>query len=311
MVLLETAVSDAVSAAASISERLPQTLPKTSVRLFTALCGAAIETARTKGYSANTSHMTMHLPLEVLSDVCGIHRVTAWRNLKPLKELGLIDYRAHKSTLRGETRNSGMVWQVRLNPCAGSKARLSFNDLKHKWRDLDRDVRRKRTAYRMVKDRVQLSVKASTTELDISRLLEWTLSPKPNQTPLKLFTDGCTTNQASLEAVLDVKHCPKEERNHMVALAAQALSQALIDHSSVNFYRRLLWQLLRRFDATGQDMFYPVYLMAQRARTDVSEGFSRKGGAVFVSRLKQTNFYECVMAAPPRHVGTFPIGLES
>jgi hypothetical protein len=103
-----------------------------------------------------------------------------------------------------------------------------------------------------------------------------------------------------------VKHAAKEERNKMVELAAQALSQALSDTSSVSFYQKLLWQLLRRFDATGDDYSYQVYLMAQRARTDVLEGFSRKGGAVFTSRLKQTEFWEWVMNAPLPRVGTTP-----
>lgn len=305
MVLLKT-VDSPISTAETLSSKLPSGLSKTAVRLFTALVACAVETMRGRGYSPTTAFVTLHLPLEVLADVCGIHRVTAWRHLPALRELGVLDYRPHKSTLRGETRNSGMLWQVRLNPCAGSKARLSFNDLKHKWRDLDKDVKRKRTAYRTLKDRVQPSVKASTTELDVSRLLEWTLPPKPNQTPLRVSTDSCMTSQTGLEAVLDVKHCPKEERNQMVALAAEALAQALIDHNGLNYYQKLLWQLLRRFDATGEDYSYSVYLMAQRARADVLEGFSRKGGAMFVSRLKQVDFYDWIMNASPVRVGAKP-----
>jgi hypothetical protein len=92
----------------------------------------------------------------------------------------------------------------------------------------------------------------------------------------------------------------------MIDLAAQALSQALADHSSVSFYQKLLWNLLRRFDATGDDYSYQVYLMAQRAKADVLEGFSRRGGAVFVSRLKQADWYEWVMNAPPVRVGVKP-----
>jgi hypothetical protein len=74
----------------------------------------------------------------------------------------------------------------------------------------------------------------------------------------------------------------------------------------VSFYQKLLWQLLRRSDVTGEDYSYQVYLMAQRAKTDVLENFSRKGGAVFVSRLKQADWYEWVMNAPPVRVGTTP-----
>jgi hypothetical protein len=300
------AVNDALGVARELTLRTSESLSKTAQKLYTALVATAIETAKGRGYSPSTTHVTMHLPLEVLASVCGIHRVTAWRHLPALKELGLIDYRAHKGALRGETRNTGTLFQVRLNPSCGSKARLSYAEMKHKWRDLDKDVRRKRTAYRQLRDTVQRSQNPSTGELNISRLLVWTLPPQLIKPPLKPLSDSCATRQTSLEAVLDVKHVPREERNNMVALAAQALSQALSDADSVSWYQKLLWGLLRRYDATQDDYFYSVYLMAQRARTDSIEGFARKPGALFVSRLKRADFYDWVMNAPPRRVGTQP-----
>jgi hypothetical protein len=303
MVLLETADSAAIAAAA-IANRIPKALSEVAKRLYLALVTTAIETAKGRGYSPRTTHVTMHLPLEVLADVCGIHRVTAWRHLPALRELGLIAYKSHYGTLRCETRITGTLFQVRLNPIGGSKARLSHDDMKHKWRDLDQDVKRKRTAYRQLRDGLQQSIKPSTDELDISRLLEWTLPPYAHQSPVT--SDCCKTRQASLETLLDVKHARKEERNSMVALAAEALSQALSDGSSVSFYQKLLWQLLRRFDATGEDYSYQVYLMVQRARTDALEGFARKPGALFVSRLKDAPFFDEVMRQPPARVGMLP-----
>jgi hypothetical protein len=109
-----------------------------------------------------------------------------------------------------------------------------------------------------------------------------------------------------LETLLDVTAVPKPERNKLVELAAQALAQALSDSGSVNWYQKLLWQLLRRFDATGDDYTYQVYLMATRARTDSLEGFARRAGALFCSRLKQADFYDWIMGAPPNRVGTLP-----
>jgi hypothetical protein len=92
----------------------------------------------------------------------------------------------------------------------------------------------------------------------------------------------------------------------MVELGAQALTQALADRDGVDFYRKLLWQLLRRFDATGDDYTYQVYLAAQRARTDNLEGFARKPGAVFVSRLKRAPWWSEVMRGPPVRVSGRP-----
>jgi hypothetical protein len=291
-----------------IVERIPKNLPSTAKILYKALVLTAIETARGRGYGYGVSHVSLHMPLEVLADVCGIHRVTAWRHLPALRELGLIDYIAHKGTLRGETRNTGTLFEVRLNPSAGTKAKLSYHEKKHKWRDLDRDVKRKRTAHRQVKEakekRLQQSEKPITTELDISRLLAWTLPPKLIKTPLA--SDSCKNRQAALETLLDVSQAPKPERNRLVELAALALAQALSDQSSVSWYQKLLWQLLRRFDATGDDYTYQVYLMAQRARTDSFEGFAKKPGALFCSRLKQADFYDWIMGAPPNRVGTKP-----
>ncbi len=307
MVLLETA-GNAFDVATLIAKRTPETLSSTAKLLYKALVSTAIETARGRGYSPGVTHVSLHMPLEVLADVCGMHRVTAWRHLPALRELGLIDFTAHKGTLRGETRNTGTLFEVRLNPTHGTKAKLSYHEKKYKWRDLDRDVKRKRTAHRQLKDRkeerLQQSVKTTSTELEISRLLEWTLPLKLTKTPLA--TDCCTSRQAALETLLDVTAAPKNERIRMVDLAAQALSQALSDHNSVSWYQKLLWQLLRRFDTTGDDYTYQVYLMAQRAKTDNLEGFSRRAGALFCSRLKQADFYDWIMNSPPIKVGTKP-----
>ncbi len=307
MVLLETA-DNALTAAAVIAERLPENLSRTALRLYTALVATAIETAKARGYGPGVTHVSLHMPLEVLADVCGIHRVTAYRHLPALRELGLIDFIAHKGTLRGETRNTGTLFEVRLNPTHGTKAKLSYHEKKHKWRDLDRDVKRKRTAHRQLKDakekRLQQSENPASTELEISRLLEWTLKPDTSQTPLA--TDCCKDRQAALETLLDVTAAPKPERNKIVELAAQALSQALSDQNSVSFYQKLLWQLLRRFDLTGDDYSYQVYLAAQRGKTDSLEGFSRRAGALFCSRLKQALWFDEVMRAPPTRVGAVP-----
>lgn len=297
-------VSSGLDVAREVARKAPETLSDSALMLYTALVGTGVETARKRGYSPKTTHVCLFLPLEVLAFVCQMHRVTAWRNLKPLKELGVIDYRPLKSTLRGETVNAGCLFQVRLNPSAGSRARLGYDDLKHQWRDLQRDVYRRNTAHRQLNDLMQQSDRDPSKELDIQPLLHWTLPPR---TPSpRLSTDGCKPPRASLESVLDVTTAPRDDRNRMVALAAEALSQALGDHHSVSWYQRLLWQLLRRFDSTGEDYSYPVYLAAQRALTDRSEGFARKAGALFHSRLKAADWFDPVMGSPPTRVGVRP-----
>ncbi len=291
MVLLEN-VDNAVSAAAVLAETLPKNLPGTAIKLYTALCGAAVETARVKGCSERTAHVTLFCPLEVLASVCGISRITAWRHLKPLKELGFLDYRSWKSNLRGESRNAGTLFCVRLG-AGGSKVRLSYADFKFRWRDLDRDVRQRRTAYRQLRDGLKQSDKTPTNQLELLRLLHWTLPEKePNKTPLTdSFKDS---GRDKLLALLDAKHAVKAARAAAVDRAADALNQVLADHSR-KYYCRLLYGLLRRLELTGEDYLAVVLREAQRAAGDLAEGFARRPGALLVSRLKNYPWYDEVM----------------
>lgn len=290
---------EAVNAAQTLTQRLPATLSETAKRLYTVLVAAGIETARGRGQSSKVTEVVMHCPLEQVAVSAGFHRVTVWRHLPALRALGLLDYRAHKGTLRGETRNTGSVWVVRLSPVRGRKARLSYQDLKHRWRDLDKDVRAGRTSWAQIK-RLQHTNKPSRDSLDISNITDWTLTPKTTETPLRMYV------ARELECVQDVISAAFSARGEAVDSGARALASALGDAGSLGWYRRLLWQLLRRFDATGEDYSYQVYLMALRARTDRSEGFARRAGALFVSRLKQASWFSEMIGAPPVRVGTPP-----
>jgi hypothetical protein len=287
------AVNDSISATEILTSKVPKILSSKAKLLYKALVLTAVETARGRGYGPGVTHVSLHMPLIILADVCGMHRVTAWRHLPALRELGLIDFVSHKGTLRGETRNTGTLFEVRLNSVSGTKAKLSYHEKKHKWRDLDKDVRRKRTAFRMLKARDATVSKSSTRELDISRLLAWTLKLDTSQTPLVPY--GCKPNNPVLQALLDVTAGRRgRDTVQRVDMAAQALATALVDHSSVNFYRRLVWAALRA-SQRGRDHFQMLYQMAVRARVDVQENFSRRGGAVFCSRLKDTEFWDEIM----------------
>jgi hypothetical protein len=106
---------------------------------------------------------------------------------------------------------------------------------------------------------------------------------------------------------LDVQHVEKPERSAAVSLAAEAMAAALRDRGGVMFYRRLMWQLLRRSDAGRGDHWQAVYLAAVRARVDAAEGFARRPGALLVSRLKRSPWFDEVMNGPPVRVGGRPL----
>lgn len=298
------AASNALDVAREVARKAPQTLPDSALALYSALVAAAVETARRRGYSPKTTHVTFHCPLEQVARACGIDRSTVWRHLPALKALGVVDYRTHKGTLFGETRNTGTLWQVRLSPLRGSRARLTNDDLRHKWRDLEADYRRFRLSSLTLKKQVATYTKDFP---NIDLMLAWASPLPPRYSANPVSSVCCTTPRVSLEAVLDVTNAVKQDRNRMVDLAAQALAQALGDHHSENWFRKLLWNVLRRFDATGEDHSYSIYLAAQRALTDRTEGFAKRSGALFQSRLKAAPWFQDVMTAPPSRVGSKPI----
>ncbi len=136
-------------------------------------------------------------------------------------------------------------------------------------------------------------------------LLSWSIPPETDQNPVT--PDCCTGSRRDLEAVLDVQYAGQEERGAAVDGAALALAAALRDRGGVMFYRRLLWQLLRRSDAGRGDHWHAVYLAAARARVDAAEGFARRPGALFVSRLKRSPWWDEVWDGPPVRVGGRPL----
>ncbi len=283
---------DTLEVVKTLTDKLPKDLPKGAVKLFGALVGVAVETIREKNYSPATTHLTMHLPLEVLARVCGMHRVTVWRHLPALRALGVLDYRAHKGTLRGETRNTGTLFCVRLNPSVGSKAKLSYQDLCFKWRDLDKDVRRKKTAYRQLKNGLQQSVALPMKGVNLEPLKLWTL----NQADIAPVTsDSCKAEKGDLHTILDIFAAKKNKKAEKIRFAADAIAIALNDSRSKRFYMRLLWAADRRRAVTGQDYASKVLAVVLRAAVDVTEGFARSGGALAVSRLKASGLYEDIL----------------
>ncbi len=281
-----------------------ENLSGTPLTLYRALQATARRAADARGYVRSTTHVTLHCPVEVVALSLGKHRVTVWRAARRLKALGLIDARPHKTTaLGGRTVNDGCLWAVRLNPDEGSPARLTHEELTHEWRDLDRDRRRGRTAYRAARDEVQQSKALPECGYDLELLLAWTIPPRPTENPVT--SDCCTGSRRDLETVLDVPHAAKNDRAAMVDAGARALSGTLGDTSGLMFYRWLLWQLLRLSDAGRDAPWHQVYEGARRARADAAEGFARRPGALFVSRLKAGPHWDEMRRASGR-VGSRP-----
>lgn len=286
----------------AIAQKLPESASEAARELYRVLVTIAIEATRRRGQSAKTTEAVFHVPVELVAAAAQMSRVTVWRHLPELRELGLVDNRAHKAACRGETRNSGSLWRVRMSPVKGSRARLSTDDMRHKWRDLDSDVRAGRTSQRTVK----LTKDLREQSLKLEMAIQWAINPGSNSIPGKPVS--FTNPRRALEAVLDVTGTERDRRGVAVDMAAQAVATALRDRGGTNYYRLLLWQLLRRYDATGEDYSYQVYLAAQRAAVDAGEWRElRRPGALLVSRLRGAAWFAEMMAAPPVRVGTRPL----
>lgn len=134
--------------------------PRTARKLFRLLHEIGLETIRRRGLPARPDIAVFHLPIELLAAHLGIDRVTVWRNLKPLRDVGLLDERDHYDTLRGQTAVTGKVWAIATAPelvLSGKsrKVRLTYADIRHQWRNLEKDVKVGRTAYNLTRTEAQ------------------------------------------------------------------------------------------------------------------------------------------------------------
>jgi DNA-binding transcriptional ArsR family regulator len=284
-----------------VTQNLEATLSSAALTLFRALHTVAVEALELRGYSPGTSEVSLFCPVEAVALALGVHRATVYRALPELRAAGLVDVRGHFCTHRGRTRADGSVWAVRLRPVGGRRARVGYGDLKRSYRNLSGDVETGRTVWAAMR---QSKENPTNEGVNLNHIRRWALPPT-DKTPV---TSDCrTAARRSLEAVLDVPHAGREARSAAVSLAAEAMAAALRDRGGVMFYRRLLWQLLRRSDAGRGDHYHAVYLAAARAAVDSSEGFARRPGALFVSRLKGAPWWSEVWDAPPVRVGGRPL----
>lgn len=287
---------NAQALAQAITDRLPSDISSTAKALYAVLVEVGVEVERRRGHSPSVVESCFHLPVELVAEVAGVSRVSAWRHLPALVELGVVSHRPHKAMWRGgervETRNSGSVWRVRLTPLRGSRARVSADDLRHKWRGKEMRGAASKRALKHTKALRDQSIKTQV-------LVDWAVNPKTYTNPVDKSLVCSKRVETSLEALLDVLKAPYQKaRVEAVDLGARALASALSDQTGLNFYRLLLWNLLRRHALSGEDFTYAVYLTALRARVDVREGFARRGGALFTARLKSAPWWSSVMNDP-------------
>lgn len=280
--------------------RVAEDLNPLALRIYTLLHRLGCTVAQHRGYHRRAGQVSYFCPAESICAHLGISRGSFYRSLKELLALGLVDARGHKTTINGwAVRCDGTLWSVKLRPHQGGRARLRFEDLKAQYRDLEADIEAGNTAYAQTRQ----SKTDETPVVTLECLLAWALPPVRQQNPVTLTV--ASDEHLSLELLLDVPFLPKQGRREGVDKAARALAQGLTDASSLNFYRYLVWQLLR-LHQQGRDYLLAVYQMVLRARTDQHEGFARKPGALFVSRLKACALWNELREVSQVRVGSMP-----
>lgn len=280
----------------------PQNLSERALLLYESMREVARKVSQDRGYCAAVSQVHFFCPGEIVADALCIARSTLYLKLEELKAAELLDARAHYVTHKGRTRADGMVWAVKMYPERPGPVRVPYDALKKSYRCLSADIETGHTAYKQIGQ----SKNHSSKQVGIDKILVWALPPSTTQNP-----DTGMTVRCDLEAVLDVPYVDKEERTAAVDGAARALSVGLGDSGGLMFYRWLLWQLLRAAERHQAAPWHQVYEQARRARADAAEGFARKPGALFVSRLKQTPWWDDIVRQPPVRVGVRPSSFKA
>jgi len=251
----------------------------------------ALVVALKKGYR-KVCTITVHTVMELVGYCLGIKSSsTLYSYLHELKNLGLIDFKGHVTTVsledaNGETfeanRCDGALLCIRLD--GYKKAQLTRFDYQETPRDLRGDMRRGYTAYRLLKQ-FEESSSLEENKQDITPLILWSLNPASLFSPLQADSSGFADLLGGdyPTGILDL--ASSHDRNHDVDLTAHHLARCLGDVGSLNFYRRLLWQLLRAKDR-GWDFFGNVYHAVVRVMADKRESFARKPGALLIARLR-------------------------
>ncbi len=277
-----------------IVENPLENLSGTALRLYQGLRETGRRVGEARGYVKAVSQVHFFCPGEIVAKACLMATSTMYLKLKELEALELVEARAHYVTHNGRTRSDGTVWCVKMTPEQPGRVRVPYDALKASYRCLSADIENGRTAYAEIGE----SKDNPPESVDTQRILAWALPPSTTQNPVT----GLTL-RSDLETVLDVPHVDKADRGAAVDGAARALAVGLGDAGSLMFYRWLLWQLLRLEQSGGAAPWFEVHEAARRARTDSLEGFARKPGALFVSRLKRSPWWDELVRASGR-VGT-------
>ena len=272
----------------AVLDGLEAPLARTTERVFTCLFEVASRALQAKAQALLVSQAVIHQPVELLALHLGMSRVTFYKHLGILQKLGLVASRGHVSSYGGLARKDGTLFAVSFKP--GHRARLRYDDLKHKWRDLGADIASgTRTAWAFLQG--LQSKKPKDREVKLDHLVSWAVTP--GQADKKPVKSDCKPELRetiySLEILSDTH--PKD-RPDLVDRYARALAAGFLDAANLNFWRKLLWQALKG-DWRGQGSLYQLQNALTRLTADIAEWRGlRAPGALLIARLKEAGIWD-------------------
>lgn len=270
----------------------------TARRIFRVLFGLGMHVARAQGMSAAVSRVVFHLPAELVYSHLDLGKSAFYDNLRYLIGAGLVACDAHMARLKGHRRNvaSGTLWAVSLAPervLGGQRApvRLTAEDWRHNWRDLQADVNAGRTVAALLgiekaapkaaedadQDGTELSSPESAGQSSRRKRLltkwqtlkEWAINPfLSNPSDKETVRE---TPALGMDAVwgLGAGSTPRRDRGALVDRQARRLAAAFGDgENSLGFWRALVWNITRGQDS-GEDVSEDVSVVLARVLRDV------------------------------------------
>lgn len=274
----------------TVLDALEAPLHKTAEKVFRALFEVASQALQSRGQASTVSQYVIHQPVELLALHLGMSRVTFYKHLASLQAQGLVASRGHVSSYGGLARKDGTLFAVSFKP--GHRARLRYEDLKHKWRDLSADIASgTRTAWAFLQG--LQSKRPKDREVKLEHLVSWAV--KPGQIDKKPVKSDCKPSAQEYVYSLDLlADTHPKRRGEEVDRYARALAAGYGDSSNLNFWRWLLWRALDA-EYQGIPALYQLQNALTRLRVDVEEwqGLKRPG-ALLVERLKQCGLWEAV-----------------
>lgn len=252
---------------------------------YALLFEVALSTLQARGQSPAASQVVMHLPGEILAEALGISRVTMYKHLSKLQQLGLVAYKGHVGAFFGLARKTGTVFAVSLKP--GHLAKLRYLDLAHKHRDLEADTQKEgRTAWAFLQGLQSASKRKSVC---VTALKTWAVNPGTTQKPVNNDCKPPPSEAVYRLGVLSESYF--RQLPDRVNLLAQSLSAAHNDLENVNFWRWLLWRSVEG-QQQGLNSVHRLQNALIRVRADIEEweGLKRPA-ALLIHRLKECGLW--------------------